>query len=538
MPKLLKFNDQAKQALMRGVNEVNDAVSATLGPRGNNVAFDRPWGPPTVVHDGVTVAKEVDLVDKFENMGAQLVKEAAQKTNDLAGDGTTTATILAQAIVKGALKNIAAGSNAMMLRRGIDKAVEAVTGCLDTMATKIKTDKEIEQVAVISAQDEQIGKMIAKTVNKLGKDAVITVEEGGTREITVEFKEGMEFDRGFVSPYFITKPEDREATVESPYILITDKRISSMQEFLPFIEMFMKASKPKGPDLVIICEELAGEPLATLIVNKIKGNIRVLVTTAPGYGDKRKSLLEDISIVTGAKFISQELGIKLESITMEDLGKAGRVTSTKDNTLIVDGGGDPLLIEERISSIKNEIEKPDLSEFDKEKLQERLAKLTSGVAIISVGANSETEMREKKERCIDAISATKAALEEGIVPGGLTSLVRAADTIEIDGLTREEEIGVEIVGNACQEPFRKLMSNSGFDPGKMLERLLHTKPPFGIDVIDGESKDLIKSGIIDPVKVTKSALRNAASVGIMIMTTSVLIVDKPEEKDKKPLAVN
>lgn len=540
--KILQFNDQARASLLKGVNIVNDAVSATLGPRGNNVAIDRKWGAPAVIHDGVSVAKEVDLQDPFENMGAQLTKEAAQKTNDAAGDGTTTATVLVQSLVNESLKNIAAGSNAMMLRRGIEKAVRAVVDELKKMSKEVKTPEEVEQIAIISAQDEEIGKMVAKTVNKLGKDSVIAVEESGGTEISVDFKEGMEFDRGFLSPYFVTAPEVQEATVSNPYILVTDKQISQMTEFLPFLEMFMKAQKPTGPDLVIVCENVTGEPLATLLVNKIKGNIRALAVQAPGYGDKRSQILQDIAIVTGARFISTEMKDDFKAITMEDLGRATRVTSTKDSTLIVDGKGDPEKIKERIASIKKELERPNISEFDAEKLKERLAKLTTGIAIINVGANSEAEMKEKKERCIDASNATKAALDEGIVPGGETALLRASGVLsglnEQNSLNnRDEVIGIDIVRRACEEPFRLLMSNSGYDSGRMAEKLSGTKAPMGIDVIDAQVKDLLKAGIIDPVKVTRSALQNASSTAIMIMTTRVLITEEPEEpKDQKPLA--
>lgn len=541
MAKILKFGEQAKEALLKGINVVNDAVSSTLGPRGNNVAIDRKWGAPQVVHDGVTVAKEVDLVDPFENMGVQLAKEAASKTNDAAGDGTTTATILVQSIVKEGLRNITAGSNAMMIRRGIEKAVEIVVERLKKMAKEIKTPEEIEQVAIISAQDEKIGQMIAKTINKIGKDGVVTVEESGTTQISVDFKEGMEFDRGFISPYFMTNPVVQEATINNPYILVTDKKISSMIEFLPFLQNFMQADKPQGTDLVIIAEEISGEPLATLIVNRIKGNMRCLAVRAPGFGDRRKDVLEDIAILTGATFISQETGMKIENVTIENLGRAKRVTSVKDSTLIVDGLGESEKIIERIESIKQQLDK-DISDFDKEKLEERLAKLTTGIAIINVGANSEVEMREKKERCVDAIAATKAALAEGIIPGGATSLIRASKVLKDslpETMTEEEKVGVNIVYKACQEPFRILMKNSGYDEGKMLNQVENTKEPKGVDVIDGQIKDLLKSGIIDPVKVTRTALQNAASTAVMIMTTNTLITEEPKKEAlPNPVDVN
>lgn len=527
MPKILKFGEEAIESLLRGVGLVSAAVSTTLGPRGNNVAIDRKWGAPIVVHDGVTVAEEIDVADPYENMGVQLVKEAARKTNDRAGDGTTTATVLTKAIVTEALKNIAAGSSAMMLRKGIEAGVERVVSELAKMAKPIKTAEEVESIAIISAQDEQIGRVVAQTVNKLGKDAVIAVEESSTVDISVEYKEGMEFDRGFISPYFITNAETQDAIIENAYILITDKQLSSMQDFLPFIEGFMKAPKAHGHNLIVIGEQVSGEVLATLIVNKIKGVINSLAITAPGFGDKRKKILEDIAILTGGRFISQETGEKLESVTLNDLGRAGKVVSSKDFTRIIDGKGNPDEIKKRIAAIKLESEKPNISEFDKEKLLERLAKLTSGVAVINIGANSEAEMKEKKERAIDAVNATKAALAEGIVPGGLVALLKAADAIKLDG-TREVELGEQIVKEACKEPFKTLMTNSGYDAGQMLERLVNTGPNEGVDVIDGLVKDLVKAGIVDPVMVTRSALQNAASAAVMIMTTKVLIAEGPE----------
>jgi chaperonin GroEL len=498
-------------------------VAATLGPKGRNVAIDKKYGAPTVVHDGVTVAKEIELEDPFENMGAQLLKEAASKTNDVAGDGTTTSTILAQAIVSEGLKNITAGSNPMILRKGIEKAVEALVKELQGMSKKL-TAEESSQVATISAQDERIGKLIAEALAKVGKDGVITVEEGRTLEMSVDYKEGMEFDKGYISAYFVTDTDKMEANIEDPYILITDKKISSAADIVPFLEKFVQVSR----SLVIIADEVEGEALALLVVNKLKGTFQVLAVGAPGFGDRRKAMLADIAILTGGTVISEDTGRKLDSVEIEDLGRAGRVISTKDLTLIVDGKGSKKEIEARINQIRKELEGTD-SEFDREKLQERLAKLTGGVAVINVGAATEIEMKEKKERVIDAVAATKAAIEEGIVPGGEVALIRAAKVL--DKLTAEgdEKVGVEIVKRAILKPFEKLMENSGLNAGMMLKDVLSATTTFGVDVADGKVKDLIKAGIIDPVKVTRSALQNASSVAIMVMTTNVLICDVPEK---------
>lgn len=535
MAKLIKSQEEAKQALLKGVSIAANAISSTLGPRGNNVAFARKWGSPTVVHDGVTVAKEIDLVDPFENMGAQLVKEAASRTNDAAGDGTTTASILVEAIALEAHKNTVAGFNPMVLRKGIDQAVAVLVDKLNEIAIPIKTEKEVEQVAVISAQDEKIGKMVASAVNKMGKDGVIAVEETGTTDISIDYKKGMEFDRGFLSHYFITNPELGEAVVEEPFILITDRRIQSLQEFGPFIQEFYAEGKPARP-LVIIAEDVSGPALATLAVNKMQGKIQVLAIQAPSYGEARKQILEDIAAVTGGRFISTELGMSLENVTDLDFGRAKRITSTKDSTIIVDGRGTKNGIDTRIAGLKMAYEKSEV-DFDREKLQERIAKLTSGIAVINVGANSEVEMREKKERIIDAISATKAAMDEGIVPGGETALIRASmDNPALEKLLAEagveEKVGINLVLTAIQKPFRKLMSNGGLDAGEMIRELREAlkNKNMGIDVMDGKTKDLVKAGIIDPVKVTKSALKNAASVATQIMTINTLIVDEPEVK--------
>lgn len=528
MAKILKFDIEAREKLLKGINTLTDAVASTLGPKGRNVAIDKKWGAPQVVHDGVTVAKEIDLEDPFENMGAQLVKEAASKTNDIAGDGTTTATVLTQAIAQEGLKNIQAGANPMVLRRGIDRAVETLVAELSKISKKLTTKEEITQVATISAQNEEIGRLISESIEKVGKDGVITVEEGKSMIMSVDYKEGMEFDKGFASPYFLTDADRMEASLEDPYILITDKKISAASDLVPFLEKFVQVSKT----LVIIAEEVEGEALTLLILNKLRGGFNVLAITAPGFGDRRKAMLADIATLTGGKVISEETGGKLETVEIEDLGRAGRVTSSKDSTLIVDGKGTKKEIDARISQIKKEIAGTD-SEFDKEKLQERLAKLTGGVAVINVGAASEVEMKEKKERVIDAVAATKAALEEGIVPGGETALLRVGKALGALKLEGDEKTGVEIVRKAIQKPFEKLMENSGFNSGMMLKEVSEATVNFGVDVMDGKVKDLIKAGIIDPVKVTRTALQNASSVAIMVMTTNVLITDAPE-KEKAP----
>lgn len=529
MSKILKFGPDAREKLLKGVNVLTDAVSSTLGPKGRNVAIDKKWGAPNVVHDGVTVAKEIELEDPFENMGAQLIKEAASKTNDVAGDGTTTSTVLAQAIINEGLKQIQSGANPMILKKGIEKATDALVAELKSMSKKLTTPDEVAQVATISAADSEIGKMISDAIEKVGKDGVITVEEGKTLQTTVEHKEGMEFDKGFASPYLVTDTDKMEATLEDPYILITDKKISSMQDLLPFLEKFVQVSKT----LVIIADEVDGEALATLIVNKLKGTFNVLAVGAPGFGDRRKAMLEDIAILTGGVVISEDTGRKLESVEIEDLGRAGRVTSTKDTTLIVDGKGKKSEIDARIAQIRREIEASD-SDFDKEKLQERLAKLTGGVAVINVGAATEVELKEKKERVIDAVAATKAAIEEGIVAGGEISLLRAKKVLDTLKVSDEEKAAVEIVKQAVEQPFRKLVTNAGLDEGVCLNKVMGASGNMGIDVSDGELKDLVKEGVIDPVKVARSALQNGASVAVMLMTTNVLIADKPEPPAPPP----
>lgn len=528
MAKILKFDSEAREKLLKGVNTLTDAVATTLGPKGRNVAIDKKWGAPNVVHDGVTVAKEIELEDPFENMGAQLLKEAASKTNDVAGDGTTTATVLAQALVSEGLKNITAGSNPMMLRRGIERAVSVLVDELKKMSKKITTTDEIAQVATISAADATIGNLIAESLQKVGKDGVVTVEDGKTMDMTVDYKEGMEFDKGYVSPYFVTDADKMEASMEDAYILITDKKVSSASDLVSFLEKFVQVSK----NLVIIADDVEGEALALLIVNKLRGSINVLAVKAPGFGDRRKEMLEDIAILTGGTVISEDLGVKFEDVEVDQLGRAGRVSSNKDNTLIVDGKGAKSKIDTRISQVRRQLDASD-SEFDREKLQERLAKLTGGVAVINVGAATEIELKEKKERVIDAVAATKAAIEEGIVPGGEIALIRAGKALEKIVAEGEEKTGVEIVKKAINKPFEKLMENAGLNAGMMLKDVLEAAATFGVDAIDGKVKDLVKVGIIDPVKVTRTALQNASSVAIMIMTTQVLITDAPE-KEKAP----
>lgn len=528
MAKILKFDLEAREKLLKGINTLTEAVASTLGPKGRNVALDKKWGAPQVVHDGVTVAKEIELEDPFENMGAQLVKEAASKTNDVAGDGTTTATILTQAIVSEGLKNIQAGANPMILKKGIETAVDALVAELQKLSKKLTTPEEITQVATISAQNEEIGRLISEAITKVGKDGVITVEESKSLEMNVEYKEGMEFDKGYVSPYFVSDADKMEASIEDAYILITDKKISVASELVPFLEKFVQVSK----NLVIIADEVEGDALTLLVVNKLRGAFNVLAVKAPGFGDRRKEMLEDIAILTGGKVISEETGTKFEDVDIDDLGRSGRVTSDKDNTLVVGGKGSKSALESRVNQIRRQLEKSD-SEFDREKLQERLAKLTGGVAVINVGAATEVEMKEKKERVIDAVAATKAAIEEGIVPGGEVALLRASKALKNIKAEGEEKTGVEIVTKAIEGPFNRLMENAGYNAGMMMKEVLDSAQAFGVDVNDGQVKDLVKAGVIDPVKVTRTALQNAASVAIMVMSTNCLITDAPE-KEKAP----
>jgi chaperonin GroEL len=528
MAKQIKFGEEARQKLAVGVNTLAKAVVTTLGPRGRNVALDKKWGAPNVIHDGVTVAKEIELPDPFENMGAQLVKEAASKTNDVAGDGTTTSTLLAQAFVNHGLKNITAGANPMILKRGIETAVEEVVAQIKKMSKPVTGDA-ITQVATISAGNEEIGKLIAEAFKESGKDGVITVEEGKSLKMEMERKEGMQFDRGYASSYFALGNEKMEAEVEAPYILITDKKISSIQELLPFLEKLVKVSK----NLVIIADDVDGEALATLVVNTVKGTFKSLVVKAPGFGDRRKAMLEDIAILTGGTVISEDLGKKLENVEIEDCGRADKVWADKDNTRVIGGKGDPKAIEARVSQLRREIEST-TSDFDKEKLQERLAKLTGGVTVIHVGAATEVEMKEKKERVIDAVAATKAALEEGIVAGGGTTLLQSRKSLEALKTKMkldEEKTGVDIVYKALSEPVKMIAQNSGADPGSVLMKVEESKDPdYGFDSVNREYGSMLKKGIIDPAKVVRSAVENAASVATMILTTEALITDIPEPK--------
>ena len=535
MAKQIKFAEDARQKLSQGVNILAKAVVTTLGPRGRNVALDKKWGAPSVVHDGVTVAKEIDLEDPFENMGAQLVKEAASKTNDVAGDGTTTATLLTQSMVNSGLKNITAGSNPMIIKRGIEKAASAVVEQIGKMSKKIPIDDKeaITQVATISAGDVEIGSLIAEAIKKVGKDGVVTVEEGRGLKMEIDYKEGMEFDKGYASPYFSTDTDKMVAEVDDAYILITDKKISAVADILPFLEKFVKVSK----NLVIMADEVDGEALATLVVNKLRGTFSTLVIKAPGFGDRRKEMLEDIAILTGGTVVSEDLGKKLDSVEIEDCGRADKVWADKENTRIIGGKGDKSKIQGRIAQIRREME-ASTSEFDTEKLQERLAKLSGGVAIINVGAATEIEMKEKKERVADAVSATKAALEEGIVAGGGTTLLQARKTLislKKSLLDDEEKIGVDIVYEALEQPLRMLAANAGADSGWVLRKVDESKiTDFGFDAMNLDFGSMYKKGIVDPAKVVRSTIENASSVAIMVLTTEALVTDLPEKKDEMP----
>jgi len=530
MPKMLEFNSQAREKLKRGVDKLADAVRITLGPKGRNVVIDKKFGSPTVTKDGVTVAKEIELEDNFENMGAQMVKEVASKTSDVAGDGTTTATVLAQAIFREGLKNVTAGSNPMDLKRGIEKAVAAVFEELKKISKPVSGKSEIAQVGTISANnDKSIGDKIAEAMEKVGKDGVITVEEGKTTAIELEFVEGMQFDRGYLSPYFITNPDTMETVLEDPLILIHDKKISSMKELLPVLEKIAQS----GRALLIIAEEVEGEALATLVVNKLRGTLKVCAVKAPGFGDRRKEMLADIATLTGGKVISEETGFKLENTQVADMGRAKRVTIDKDNTTIVEGAGKPAEIKGRIASIKKQIEDT-TSDYDKEKLQERLAKLAGGVAVINVGAATETEMKEKKARVEDALHATRAAVEEGIIPGGGVAFIRALSALDKVKVEGDERIGVEIVRKALEEPLRMIASNAGHEGSVVANRVKSETGAFGFNAETEKYEDLIKAGVIDPTKVARTALENAASIASLLITTEAIIADKPEDNKKSP----
>ncbi len=531
MAKQLQFSDEARKSLLTGIDTVAKAVVTTLGPKGRNVALDKKWGSPNIVHDGVSVAKEIELKDPFENMGAQIVKEAASKTNDAAGDGTTTSTLLAREMAKSGLKNVTAGANPMIVKRGMEKAVEAAIAELKAFAKPIKEKQEIEQVATVSAGSAAIGKQIAEALDKVGRDGVVTVEEGRGLQIEIEYKEGMEFDRGYASAYFVTNPERMEAEIENAYILLTDKKISSIQDLLPFLEKFVKVSK----NLVLIADDIEGEALATLVVNKLRGTFNVLAIKAPGFGDRRKEMLEDIATLTGGTVISEDTGRTFESVEVMDLGQADKVWCDKDNTRIIGGAGRPGDIKARIAQIKTQIEATD-SDFDREKLEERLAKLAGGVAQINVGAATEVELNEKKERVKDAVGATKAAIEEGIVPGGGIAFLKARQALsKLTSEVKDEQIGIEIVTAALEEPTRWLVKNAGEDDGYILRKIEdHKDPDFGYNVLTNQFGSMYKFGILDPVKVTRSALQNAASVAMMVLSTEALVTDIPEAEKPAP----
>ena len=533
MAKILVFDEAARRALERGVNAVANAVKVTLGPRGRNVVLEKKFGSPTITKDGVTVAKEVELEDHLENIGAQLLKEVASKTNDVAGDGTTTATVLAQAIVREGLKNVAAGANPLALKRGIEKAVEAAVEKIKTLAIPVEDRKAIEEVATISANDPEVGKLIADAMEKVGKEGIITVEESKSLETELKFVEGYQFDKGYISPYFVTNPETMEAVLEDAFILIVEKKVSNVRELLPILEQVAQTGKP----LLIIAEDVEGEALATLVVNKLRGTLSVAAVKAPGFGDRRKEMLKDIAAVTGGTVISEELGFKLENATLSMLGRAERVRITKDETTIVGGKGKKEDIEARINGIKKELETTD-SEYAREKLQERLAKLAGGVAVIRVGAATETELKEKKHRFEDALNATRAAVEEGIVPGGGVTLLRAISAVEelIKKLEGDEATGAKIVRRALEEPARQIAENAGYEGSVIVQQILaETKNPrYGFNAATGEFVDMVEAGIVDPAKVTRSALQNAASIGALILTTEAVVAEKPEKKESTP----
>jgi chaperonin GroEL len=526
MAKTLEFNDSARRSLERGVDALANAVKVTLGPRGRNVVIDKKWGAPTITNDGVTIAKEVDLEDPYENLGAQLAKEVATKTNDIAGDGTTTATVLAQSLVREGLRNVAAGAAPSALKRGIDAAVQVVSDTLLDAAREVEGKGEIANVATISAQDSTIGELIAEAFDKVGKDGVITVEESSTTALELDFTEGMQFDKGYISPYFVTDPESMESILEDAYILVHQNKISSIAELLPMLEKVLKESKP----LFIVAEDVEGEALSTLVVNKMRGTFTACAVKAPGFGDRRKAMLQDLAVLTGAQVVSPEVGLKLDQVGLEVLGKARRVVVTKDTATVVEGSGSAADVEARVQQIRAEIERTD-SDWDREKLSERLAKLAGGVCVIKVGAHTEVELKEKKHRIEDAVSATRAAIEEGIIAGGGTALVHAVAALEGDlGRTGDEATGVAIVRKAIVEPLRWIAENAGEEGYVVVEKVRNLPQGQGLDASTGEYVDLVARGVIDPVKVTRSALRNAASIASMVLTTDTLVVEKKEDE--------
>jgi len=527
----LVFDAEARRHLKSGIDALANAVKVTLGPRGRNVAIDKKWGAPTVTHDGVTVAKEIELENHFQNMGAQMLKQAATKTNDVAGDGTTTSTVIAQAIVTEGLRNLAAGANPMLMKRGIDSATLTVVEEIKKASTELKGHDDIEHIAAVSANDPEIGHLLAEAMDKVGRDGVITVEEGKGLKLEVEYTEGMQFDRGYISAYFITDSGRMEAALDEPYLLITDKKISAITDIVPVLEKLVQTGRK---ELVIIAEDVDGEALATLVVNKLRGILNVLAVKAPGFGDRRKEMLRDIATLTGGQVISEELGKKLDATTLSDLGQARRVVSTKDDTTIVEGRGKPEDIQARINQIKIQIDET-TSDYDREKLQERLAKLSGGVAVIKVGAATEVELKEKKARVEDALHATRAAVEEGVIPGGGVTLLRAALAVEKLHLEGDQKVGADILRRALEEPVRQLVRNAGLEGSVVVEHLSHeTRANWGFDVMKEDYVDLVQAGIIDPAKVTRSALENAASVAGMILTTEALVTDLPEKKPAAP----
>ena len=528
MAKQILYGEDARHALKKGIDALADAVKVTLGPKGHPVALEKKWGAPSIIDDGVTIAKDIELPDPFENMGAQLVKEAASKTNDACGDGTTTSTILAHAIITGGFKNIAAGADAILLKRGIQKAVSALNQEFKKASTEVKDKAQIAQVGTITAKDTEIGDLIAEVMEKVGKDGVITVEESKGTNYETDFVEGMQFDRGYISPYLITNADRMEAVVEDPYILITDKKISAVSDLLPALEKILQISK----NLLIVAEDVDGEALATLVVNKLRGTINILAVKAPGFGDRRKAMLEDMAVLTGGTVISEEVGRKLDSVTVEDLGRARRVTSDKDKTTVIEGKGSEEALKARIKQIKTQIDET-TSDFDREKLQERQAKLVGGVAVIKVGAATETELKEKKHRVEDALSATKAAVEEGILPGGSVGMLNALPVLDKLGLKGDEATGAEIVRKAVAEPLRWIANNAGKDGSVIIDAVKKSKPGFGYDAEADEFCDMVSKGIIDPTKVVRTGLENAASIAVMVLITESLVADIPE-KDKMP----
>jgi chaperonin GroEL len=530
MAKELKFRSKARESLLNGINALTDAVKVTLGPKGRNVILEKTFGSPTITKDGVTVAKEIELEDKFENMGAQMVKEVASKTSDVAGDGTTTATLLAQAIFFQGSKLVAAGHNPMGIKRGIDKAVAVVVAELEKMSKPTKDQKEISQIGTISANnDATIGNIIAEAMNKVGKEGVITVEEAKAMETTLEVVEGMQFDRGYISPYFVTDPERMEVVLEDPYFLIHEKKIGSMKDLLPLLEQIAKMGRP----LMIIAEDVEGEALATLVVNKLRGTLKVCAVKAPGFGDRRKAMMEDLAILVGGQVVAEDLGIKLENVSVNDLGSAKTVRVDKDNTTVVDGGGSRKDLESRVKLIRAQIEET-TSDWDREKLQERLAKLIGGVAVINVGAATETEMKERKARVEDALNSTRAAVEEGIVPGGGVALLRCISALEKVKLEGEEQLGVNVLKRALEEPIRQIANNAGHEGSVVVERVKKEKGAFGFNAETEKYEDLTKAGVIDPTKVVRFALQNAASVASLLLTTEATVAEKPEEREQMP----